>query len=144
MAKKLAILAILIIVLAAAYGAAAALNVEAGPLQAGGDDDLTCTGGVRVEYITSVYPDGKFHVDALRVVGLDACGDPANNYTAWVYANVTGPTPPVLFRHPDVIDSGAIELTQCFIAGTGWSSCAGMGPTAEEVTGVQVLIKNWE
>jgi len=42
MLRKLAVLAILAVVLAAAYGAAATLNVNGGAIQAGVDSSLYC------------------------------------------------------------------------------------------------------
>jgi hypothetical protein len=48
MLKKLAILAILIVIAAVAYGAAASLNVSGGAIQYGIDTDLTCDDAVAV------------------------------------------------------------------------------------------------
>jgi hypothetical protein len=138
MFRKLAILAILAVVLAAAYGAAAALNVNGGVVQAGGDDTLACdTDGVQTQWETFV-TNGKFHVTAVEVSGINAACD--GNFV--MVALMKTPTQIVGFmRSPVAISGGFAKASQCYDG--GWVPCNnGSGPAAEDVNSVQVVFKS--
>jgi hypothetical protein len=139
MFKKLAFLAILVIVLAIAYGAASALDVNGGVVQSGGDDTLYCDiDGVSTQWETQVSGDGKFHIRAVEINDIDAACE--GNYV--LVALMKSPTVIKAFmRVPTAISGSSAKASQCFIGG-GWSDCDGNGPLAEDVNSVQVLFKS--
>jgi hypothetical protein len=78
MLKKLAILGILVIVLAVAYGAAASLIVNGGVIQGGSDSTLSCdTDGIYVwAYGLNTYPDNE-GAESIKIKGVPATCDGA-------------------------------------------------------------------
>ncbi len=102
MFRKLAILAILILVVTAAFGSAAALDVFGGAIQGGSDSELRCdTDGIEVfAYGLNTYPTLE-GVEYITVKGVSAAcngarlmgrlytpGFPGGDY---VYTSGTGP-----------------------------------------------------
>jgi hypothetical protein len=81
MLKKLAFVAILVVVLAVAYGAAAALDVEGNTIQHGYDDSLACDpDGVEVLgylYDADLMPPTGMTVQSVRIGGIheDCAGE---------------------------------------------------------------------
>jgi hypothetical protein len=102
MFRKLAVFVVLAIVLAAAYGAAAGLNVNAGTIQGGADGTLQCDpDGVYVwAYGLNTYPNLE-GVESIKVKGVSAACNGARImgrlYTPgfaggdYVYTSGTGP-----------------------------------------------------
>jgi hypothetical protein len=138
MFKKLAILAVLGVVLAAAYGAAASLTVSGGTIQAGLDDDLICDeDGVQIlAYSSNVDEDGfgPGNVDAIRIGGVDnaACAgaemwvavhDGSGNYLNKGMAIITNPGPAsgwyrVTFMDaPNYVPASQIYQVRVYIGG---------------------------
>ncbi len=143
MFRKLAILAILILVIAAAYGAAAALKVDGGALQAGIDADLVCDpDGVTLEYATNVYGNGEFGIDAVRITGIAA--ECEGNF---ILLSLMAPLGPggqtiVAFFHTGAIPAGGgtVVASECYKS--GWVNCAGQGPMVEDVGAISLILKN--
>lgn len=78
MLRTLAILGILAVVIAAAFGAAAGLNVDAGTIQGGADASLQCdVDGIEVDaYGLNTYPDYE-GVEYITVKGVSSACDGA-------------------------------------------------------------------
>jgi hypothetical protein len=143
MFKKLAILGVLILVLAAAYGAASALIVDGGALQAGLEADLECDAdGVKLEYLTNVYGNGEFGLDAVRVTDIDQ-GCEGNYILASLMAPIGpgGQTIKAFMRTSTAIGTdGTALIDQCYIS--GWVNCTGKGPYVKDVGAISLLLKN--
>jgi hypothetical protein len=125
MLRKLAIVGILVLILAAAYGAAASLALQGGSIQAGVDATLYCdVDGVNVESWGLETDDSTSHY--VRIAGIDAAC--LGNY---IFVRVEdsggGPlyfsgktallSPVMTFNFPSPINAGSIEHLKVWIEG---------------------------
>jgi hypothetical protein len=126
------------VVFGVVYGAAAALNVEGGTIQAGGDTSLACdTDGVTLAWKTMVAGDGAFHVAGVDVTNVA----PQCDGQKVLVALMKSPTVIVGFAR-GTIASGTAQAYEFFSGGHWVNGEGGVGPAVADVESAQVLIKN--
>ncbi len=146
MLRKLAVLAVLGVILATALGSAAALPFNGGTIQAGGTDSLACqpsNAPITAKWQTMTMGDGQFHVRGVELSGIDpACigkfvlvaldkGVPTGS----------GANQIAFMRAAGAISGSSIVADQCFSG--GWVACSGgSGPNAADVDFISVVFKN--